>query len=390
MHVLKYFLSTLTLVAAVVAAVFGFIHRDQVLREASLLGTRVSGWAHDGASAVSGMANRVTGSGKTVGGERPAPVAPAKLVTASTAPAAPASDLQMPSAAKTKAPAPSAAAYPPEDYAPPQSSAAAPAKTGASAPVAVSKDTPSKAAGGGYAPEGYVPPSPPPSPAEPKSTQGDTAASVSEAQTGDAAMTPPQGYGYGAPPPGYGMPPFLPPGGYAGMPGPAPQPPQAGSVGEAAPAGEPMPQPGLADMGRAQPARPEVVGGGESPASAPAVSRAAAPASQMESSLRTSWVEARQAFWAQDLARAEEIYLRLVRDNADEADLPGELGNVYLVEGRVSEASDQYLEAGLRAIRAGNRARAGAVVAILARVDRAKADLLRQKLFDSRISQVGR
>ena len=96
--------------------------------------------------------------------------------------------------------------------------------------------------------------------------------------------------------------------------------------------------------------------------------------------LREAWAAARRSFWEQDPATTEKAYQTLIREYPDEPDLPGELGNIYLNQGRWQEATDLYYEAGMRALRSTHHARVGEIMGILYSLDPAKAEALRQNM----------
>ncbi|MBF0563257.1 MAG: hypothetical protein HQL37_14870, partial [Alphaproteobacteria bacterium] len=138
MHVLKYFLSTLLLIAAIVAVVFGFIYRGDVLREAKIYSDKAVVEIHKRTGLMAQLSRRiehptappakvavvetpatpsipapVAKPADVAPHERPAPTppAPAPIATLPT-PATPTpSDIQMPAASNQ-----SAQSYPPENY----------------------------------------------------------------------------------------------------------------------------------------------------------------------------------------------------------------------------------------------------------------------------------
>lgn len=322
MHVLKFFLNTLLLIVIVTAGVFGFVHRKELGHEVATFSTKVVNRLKE----VSGTQYMTAES-----------VATPKQVAAKTAPeAAPSTVVVAPPPAP--APTPAAAApqgtvsYPPDDYAPQPPPA----------PVA------------------EVAPPPAAAPVEPEPQQ---------------------------PAPFYGQP--QPPMPYQGY---MPQMGQMGQMGQ-----EPMAPPSQEEVPSADTAPPQMAatepasqqrpafspedGGRPSFAERQRGTRPGRPA-EVSAEVRTAWIEARRAFWNQDIAKAEAAYVKLSTENAAEADLPGELGNLYLSQGRVDDASEQYLEAGRRLLKGSNRGRAGSVVNILSRLDHAKAEQLRQEMFE--------
>ena len=150
----------------------------------------------------------------------------------------------------------------------------------------------------------------------------------------------------------------------AAAPAPAPEP-----KAEAAPAPTPVAK-------AEAPAQPVAA-----PAAAPAPAPAAAPA-PVSDDLRADWMAARKAFWDGDLQAAEAKYIKLMAAHADEPDLAGELGNMYLRQGKREEAAAMFLEAGRRMLRGPYPVRANSVIAILNGLAPERADELRRDLFD--------
>lgn len=97
--------------------------------------------------------------------------------------------------------------------------------------------------------------------------------------------------------------------------------------------------------------------------------------------LREGWIAARQAFSDGEVDKATGLYESLVAAYPDQADLAGELGNLYLAQGDEAKAADSFYEAGLRMLKGPNTLRANAVLGVLNRLDKDKADALRTKLF---------
>jgi len=75
-----------------------------------------------------------------------------------------------------------------------------------------------------------------------------------------------------------------------------------------------------------------------------------APVASMVDEENESIEDAREAFWDQDLAKAERVYRILT--NTDDADIDawGELGNIYYMQARWKEAANAYTEVALRLI----------------------------------------
>lgn len=99
------------------------------------------------------------------------------------------------------------------------------------------------------------------------------------------------------------------------------------------------------------------------------------PVNQPAISLASALREARQA-QAAGKPDADKIYKRLIRQFPDSPDLPGELGNIYYVQGKLSEAAEQYFETARRLIRRHQPGQAACLIAVLKRIAPAKAEAL--------------
>ncbi len=100
------------------------------------------------------------------------------------------------------------------------------------------------------------------------------------------------------------------------------------------------------------------------------------PAANLESRLK----EARQTYWSRDMAGAEARYKGLVNDFPDNADIKGELGNLYYAQRRNSEAAEMYHQAGLQLIKDGNPQQVMLLIGVLQAIAPAKSADLRQRL----------
>ncbi len=85
---------------------------------------------------------------------------------------------------------------------------------------------------------------------------------------------------------------------------------------------------------------------------------------QSNPTMKTAWMDARRAFW-KDGASAETAYLDLVKNYPDQADIRGELGNIYFQTDRKEQAVDQYYKAGMSLIKSDNKERAMGVIEML-------------------------
>ncbi len=102
----------------------------------------------------------------------------------------------------------------------------------------------------------------------------------------------------------------------------------------------------------------------------------AKPAINLESRLK----EARQTYWNRDMAGAEARYKGLVNDFPDNADIKGELGNLYYAQRRNAEAAEMYHQAGVQLIKDGNTGQVMLLIGVLQAIAPAKAADLRQRL----------
>jgi tetratricopeptide (TPR) repeat protein len=75
--------------------------------------------------------------------------------------------------------------------------------------------------------------------------------------------------------------------------------------------------------------------------------------------------QARRAFWNGDFEAAEHTYMDVVERYPDDADVYGELGNLYLAMGKNTLALDALFEAGVRLKALGEQQRALEVAEIL-------------------------
>jgi len=110
------------------------------------------------------------------------------------------------------------------------------------------------------------------------------------------------------------------------------------------------------------------------------VTPAPAPAAKPATNLESRQKQARQAYWSRDMAGAEARYKGLVNDFPDNADIKGELGNLYYAQRRNSEAAEMYHQAGLQLIKDGNPQQVMLLIGVLQAIAPAKATDLRQRL----------
>ncbi|MBT6093806.1 MAG: hypothetical protein HOH04_02920 [Rhodospirillaceae bacterium] len=98
------------------------------------------------------------------------------------------------------------------------------------------------------------------------------------------------------------------------------------------------------------------------------------------------WAAARKQYWEGDLTGATKAYERLIKDNPDIPDLPGELANIHFGQGKVDDAAGLYLEAGLRMIQGPAPLCAQRVANILQAIDQDKAQYLEKRMLSARVA----
>jgi hypothetical protein len=75
--------------------------------------------------------------------------------------------------------------------------------------------------------------------------------------------------------------------------------------------------------------------------------------------------QARRAFWNGDFEGAETAYVKLISQYPDDADIFGELGNLYQSMGKPAEALDAYYAAAVRLRASGKREKLNDVIDLL-------------------------
>ncbi|WP_456389469.1 hypothetical protein [Profundibacter sp.] len=108
----------------------------------------------------------------------------------------------------------------------------------------------------------------------------------------------------------------------------------------------------------------------------PAPAPTTAPVKDIQSRL----TDARQAYWNRDLKGAEAQYKSLVADAPTNADIKGELGNLYYGMRRMVDAARMYHQAGLQLIADGNRHQIMPLIGVLQSIAPDKAGDLRNRL----------
>ncbi len=101
---------------------------------------------------------------------------------------------------------------------------------------------------------------------------------------------------------------------------------------------------------------------------------------ELDEIVKNELIQAREAFWHRDLAKAETLYTELTAKQADNPDIWGELGNVYLAQNKVKEAADAYYKAAEILIDEGRLRQVGQLMGVIQMAEPAKAQALDQKI----------
>ncbi len=104
------------------------------------------------------------------------------------------------------------------------------------------------------------------------------------------------------------------------------------------------------------------------------------PAPASANDIQTRLAEARQTYWNRDLAKAETLYKALVADAPNNADVKGELGNLYFAQRRMNEAADMFHRTGLQLIADGNTQQIMPLIGVLQSIAPDKAADLHNRL----------
>ena len=96
--------------------------------------------------------------------------------------------------------------------------------------------------------------------------------------------------------------------------------------------------------------------------------------------IQTRLKDARQAYWNRDMAGAEARYKGLANDAPDNADILGELGNLYYAQQRMDEAAEMFHRAGVLLIKNGKPQQVMSLIGVLQSIAPNKAGDLRSRL----------
>ncbi len=92
--------------------------------------------------------------------------------------------------------------------------------------------------------------------------------------------------------------------------------------------------------------------------------------------------DARRAYWS-DNKNATNLYLDLISRYPEQADIKGELGNIYVKAGEKEKAATQFLDAGMIWAKSGEKDKASKIIDLLQDLDPAKAASLKAALADA-------
>jgi tetratricopeptide (TPR) repeat protein len=98
-----------------------------------------------------------------------------------------------------------------------------------------------------------------------------------------------------------------------------------------------------------------------------------------ESTTTASIEQARQAFWARDLAKAEAMYRELLKREPTAADAWGELGNLYYGQAKWQQAAMSYAEAAIQLLEQGQYSQAMFLHYVVQGLDPAQAARIEAK-----------
>jgi hypothetical protein len=91
------------------------------------------------------------------------------------------------------------------------------------------------------------------------------------------------------------------------------------------------------------------------------------------------WQKARKLFWSDEKA-ALKAYQKLVQENPDQAELIGELGNVYFKTGDLDKAAETFFRSGEQFIKVKKIDKASEMVEVLRKLETDKATELAERL----------
>ncbi len=101
---------------------------------------------------------------------------------------------------------------------------------------------------------------------------------------------------------------------------------------------------------------------------------------------REIWINARKEYHRGNIEASIKNYKEVIARSSDNYDAYGELGNVYLRQGKRKEAAGAYFDAAAILVKLGQKRRASSLLPMLSRLDSAKAKELNQLLTSSKTS----
>jgi len=90
--------------------------------------------------------------------------------------------------------------------------------------------------------------------------------------------------------------------------------------------------------------------------------------------------DARQAYWQQDLVKAERLYRVLTTKDKANINAWGELGNIYYMQARWPEAANAYTEVTLRLIEKKDMQQAAYFHNLVTQMDRGQSERINERL----------
>ena len=102
-----------------------------------------------------------------------------------------------------------------------------------------------------------------------------------------------------------------------------------------------------------------------------------------------SLAEARQAFWARDMAKAERLYQIITKADVGNINAWGELGNIYYMQSRWQDAAMAYTEVALRLVEMGDIPQAMYLQQLVGRMDATQAQRIHERLLSQQVSPQG-
>ena len=102
-------------------------------------------------------------------------------------------------------------------------------------------------------------------------------------------------------------------------------------------------------------------------------------------SIQDIWVTARKSFYQKNYSLSEQSYQTIIAATENNFDAYGELGNVYINQGKHAQAAEAYLHAATILLQKGDVQRAKSLLQVLQQLDPAKAMQL-QQLIDASLS----